>query len=95
MIKNSYVAPYSYGDYNNVPERRERKLLMTKQQIRKFQEKSKDPGFTIIPLRMFISDNGLCKVEVAICKGNREYDKRQIIKEKESKREMSRAIKNY
>ena len=67
----------------------------------KEQEQSKlikevqTPGFTIIPIKMFINDKGLCKLEIALCKGKKEYDKRESIKQKDTKREIDRILKNY
>ncbi|MCF0159604.1 MAG: SsrA-binding protein SmpB [Bacteroidaceae bacterium] len=92
-VKNMHIAEYSYGSYNNHATRRERKLLLTKKELRKLQQDSKNPGFTIVPIRMFLNDKGLCKVAIALAKGKREYDKRQTLKEKDDKREMARMFK--
>ena len=64
-IKNMYVAPYFYGSYNNHQARRDRKLLLTKKELRKLQQTDKTPGLTIVPVRMFINEKGLCKVVIA------------------------------
>lgn len=92
-LKNANISQYFYGSYNNHNERRERKLLLNKKELRKLQEAIKNPGFTIIPLRLFINDRGFVKVKLAIAKGKKEYDKRASIKEKEDKRNMARAMK--
>ena len=84
---------YFYGSYNNHNARRERKLLLTKKELDKLQRGSKDPGFTIIPVRMFINEKGLAKVVVALAKGKKQYDKREALKEKDDKRDMARAFK--
>lgn len=92
-LKNANISQYFYGSYNNHNERRERKLLLNKKELRKLQESIKNPGFTIIPLRLFLNDRGFVKVKLAIAKGKKEYDKRASIKEKEDKRNMARAMK--
>ncbi len=92
-VKNMYIAEYFYGTYNNHEARRDRKLLLTKKEIKKIETAAKNNGFTIIPTRMFINDKGLAKVVVAIAKGKKEYDKRESIKARDDKREMDRAFK--
>ena len=76
-VKNMYVAEYFYGTYNNHTARRDRKLLLTKKELRKIESAARNNGFTIIPTRLFINDKGLAKVVVAIAKGKKEYDKRE------------------
>lgn len=93
-VKNMYVALYDQGSYNNHVERRERKLLLNKKEIRNLQDDIKAPGFTIVPVRIFINDKGLAKMVIALARGKKEYDKRQSLKEKEDKREMDRAMKH-
>lgn len=89
-IKNMYVAEYFYGTYNNHVARRDRKLLLSKKEIRKLEKNGKEAGFTIVPLRLFINDRGLAKLVIGIGRGKKEYDKRQSIKEREDKRSMAR-----
>ncbi|MCF0179717.1 MAG: SsrA-binding protein SmpB [Bacteroidales bacterium] len=93
--KNVYIAEYFYGTYNNHNSHRDRKLLLTKKELRGLAADSKEPGLTIVPLRLFINDNGLAKMEIALCKGKKEYDKRETLKDKEDRRAMDRAIKHY
>ncbi|MBR4779065.1 MAG: SsrA-binding protein, partial [Bacteroidaceae bacterium] len=81
-VKNMNIAEYFYGSYNNHNARRERKLLLTKKELRSLQNQEKNPGFTIVPVRLFINDKGLAKVVIALARGKKEYDKRQSIKEK-------------
>lgn len=81
-IKNMYIGEYFYGSYNNHASRRDRKLLLKKKEIREIGKSSKDSGFSIVPLRVFINDKGLAKVVIALAKGKKVYDKRQTIKEK-------------
>ena len=92
-VKNMYVALYMEGSYNNHVERRERKLLLNKKEIRNLQDDTKAPGFTIVPVRLFINEKGLAKLVIALARGKKEYDKRQTLKEKEDRREMDRAKK--
>ena len=89
------ISPYFYGSYSNQPSKRDRKLLLNKREIRHLQEATKEPGYTIVPTLIFIDNNGRAKVNIALAKGKKEYDKRQTLKEKEDRREMDRAIKHY
>lgn len=89
-IKNMYIAPYQFGTYNNHAERRERKLLLTRKEIRSLEKDGKESGFTIVPLRLFISERGLAKLVVGIGRGKKEYDKRESIRERDDKRAMAR-----
>lgn len=93
-VKNMYVALYTEGSYNNHVERRERKLLLNRKEIRNLQEETKTPGFTIVPVRLFINEKGLAKMVIALARGKKEYDKRQTLREKEDRREMDRAMKH-
>lgn len=91
-VKNMYIAEYFYGTYNNHTERRERKLLLSRKEIRQLEKESKEPGNTIVPLRLFISDRGLAKLVIGVGRGKKEYDKRQSIKERDDKRAIARAF---
>ena len=92
-VKNMNISQYSYGSYNNHVERRERKLLLNKKELRNLETETKAPGFTIVPVRLFINEKGLAKLVIALARGKKEYDKRQSIKDKEDRREMDRAMK--
>lgn len=94
-MKNSYIAEYSLGSYNNHSTRRDRKLLLNKKEIRALVDETRNPGFAIIPLRMYINEKSLAKVTIALCRGKKEYDKRNTLKEKQDRREIDRAIKRY
>lgn len=94
-VKGMNISPYFFGSYNNHESKRDRKLLLTKREIHKLQEATKQVGFTIIPILVFIDAKGRAKVDIALAKGKKEYDKRQTLKEKEDKREMDRAIKHF
>ena len=93
-VKNMNITEYFYGSYNNHQARRDRTLLLTKKELEKLQRAIKDPGFTIVPSRMFINDRGLCKVVIALAKGKKEFDKRQSLKDRDDKREMARMFKH-
>jgi SsrA-binding protein len=92
-VKNMHVAEYFYGSYNNHSTRRDRKLLLERKELRKLQQTVMNPGFTIVPTRLFINEKGLAKLVIALAKGKHQYDKRQSIKENEDKREMARMFK--
>lgn len=91
--RNMHIAEYFYGTYNNHNARRDRKLLLNKNELRKLMRLTKETGFTIIPVRLFINERGLAKVVIAVARGKKQYDKRQSIKEKEDKRSMDRMFK--
>ncbi len=91
-VKNMYIAEYFYGTYNNHTERRERKLLLNKKEIRELEKNGKEAGFTIVPLRLFISDRGYAKLVIGIARGKKEYDKRQSIRERDDKRALARVM---
>ena len=94
-VKNMYIAPYELGSYNNHASRRDRKLLLNRKEIRNLQNDASSPGYTIVPLRLFIEENGRAKLEIALCKGKREFDKRASLRERDDKREMDRIRKSF
>jgi SsrA-binding protein len=94
-VKGMNISPYFYGSYANHEAKRDRKLLLTKREIRRLEDASKQPGYTIVPTLIFIDENGRAKVDLALCRGKKEFDKRQSLKEKEDRRDMDRAIKIY
>ena len=94
-VKNMYVAEYFYGSYNNHTARRDRKLLLERRELRKLKQSVKNPGFTIVPTRLFINEKGLAKLVIALARGKHEYDKRESIKERDDKREMDRIRRNF
>jgi SsrA-binding protein len=89
-IKQMHIAPYSMAASYNHDAVRERKLLLNKKELNKLQTKFAEKGLSIIPLRIFINDRGLAKVEVALAKGKKIHDKRESIKEKDVKRDLQR-----
>ena len=94
-VKGMNISPYFYGSYANHSARRDRKLLLKKREIKRLEEEVKQPGLTIVPTLVFIDDMGLAKMDIALARGKREFDKRQTLKEKEDRREMDRAMKHY
>ena len=92
-MKNMNVSEYFYGTYNNHEARRDRKLLLNRRELKKIEQLSKNTGFTIVPVRLFINEKGLAKVLIAVAKGKKLYDKRQSLKEKDDKRDMDRVRK--
>ena len=94
-VKGMNISPYFYGSYNNHESKRDRKLLLNKKEIHNLQEDTKQVGFTIIPTLLFIDDHGRAKLDIALCRGKKEFDKRQTLKEKEDRREMDRARKRF
>lgn len=94
-VKGMYVAEYFYGSYNNHIARRDRKLLLSRKEIAKLEKESSDPGYTVIPLKLFISDRGYAKLEIGVARGKKQFDKRQSIKEREDKRSLERIRKSH
>lgn len=94
-VKNMHITEYFYGSYNNHVVRRDRKLLLNKKEIKKLERGTKETGFTIVPVRMFINEKGLAKLVIALAKGKKQYDKRESLKEKDDRRDMDRIRKNY
>jgi len=91
-IKNMNIAAYSEGTHYNHEPNRERKLLLSKTELNKLQKKLKDQGLTIIPIRLFISQSGYAKLEIALAKGKKEFDKRESIKKRDTEREINRKL---
>jgi len=90
---NIHIAAYFFGTYNNHEVLRERKLLLTRRELHKLEKKIKETGLTIVPVKLFINEKGFAKLEIALARGKKNYDKRQSIKEKEDRRSIDRAIK--
>lgn len=94
-IKNLNISEYFNGNLNNHEPTRERKLLLTKKQLERFKSKLEEKGLTIVPTEIFINDKGFVKIEIALSRGKKTYDKKQIIKENDIKKEMDRELKKY
>ncbi len=93
FIRNMHIAHYFNGTYNNVEEKRDRKLLLNKPELNKLGSKLKNQGLTIIPIRLFINEKEYAKLEIALAKGKKLYDKRDDIKKKDIEQEASRRLK--
>ncbi|NLZ94455.1 MAG: SsrA-binding protein SmpB, partial [Bacteroidales bacterium] len=91
IIHNMHISPYEMGSYFNQDPIRNRRLLAHKREIRKLAATVKQDGMTLIPLRVYLANNGLIKVELGVCKGKKNYDKRQTLKAKDAKREVERS----
>lgn len=94
IIHNMHISPYDMGSYFNADPIRNRRLLAHKREIRKLADTVKQDGMTLIPLSVYLAKNGLIKVELGVCKGKKNYDKRQTLKAKDAKREMERIHKH-
>ena len=94
-VKNMHGAEYFYGSYNNHSARRDRKLLLERKELRKLRQAVKNPGFTIVPTRLFINEKGLAKLVIGLARGKHEYDKRESIKERDDKREIDRLRRKF
>lgn len=93
ILYNTHISPYEQASYLNVEATRPRKLLLHKAQIRKITGRLTQRGLTLIPLKVYFNDRGFAKVEIALCKGKKLYDKREDIKRRESDLEMRRVMK--
>ncbi len=93
-VRNLLISEYSNSSFYHHDIKRDRALLLQKKELKKLRIKSEEKGFTIVPLRIFINDRGYAKLEIALAQGKKEFDKRETIKERESKRELDR-IRKY
>lgn len=94
-VKNLHISPYKFGNHYNHDPMRERKLLLNKRELRKIDGKLKEKGLTMIAVEMYITERGYAKLDVALAKGKKFYDKRNTLKAKDTKREMDREMKRY
>jgi SsrA-binding protein len=94
-VKNIHIAEYKEAGYANHIAKSDRKLLLHKKELLKLQAKLKDKGVTIIPTKIFFNDRGFAKLEIALSRGKKMFDKRENKKEQEAKREMDRAVKRF
>lgn len=94
-VTGMYIAEYSYGSYLNHEPKRLRKLLLNKKEIKSIVSALQDVGITIVPLKLYINSKGWAKIEIALARGKKMHDKRQDLKQKDDKRQMDRALKDY
>ena len=92
-VRGMNIAEYAYGTYNNHDPRNDRKLLLSRKELKKLNRKVREKGFTIVALRIFVAESGYAKLEIALAKGKREFDKREDIKQKDIKRDIDRLRK--
>jgi SsrA-binding protein len=92
-VRSLHIAEYRFGTTYNHLAVHDRKLLLNRQELRKLENKLKDKGYTIIPLRIFLSEKGLIKMEIGLARGKKLYDKRENIKERDTQREIKRFLK--
>lgn len=92
-VKGMHIALYRFGSFYNHDVKRDRKLLLSKKELRRLHRDVEATGKTIVPLRLFINEKGLAKLEIALCTGKHEYDKRQTIRDREDKRSLQRLMK--
>ncbi len=90
FVKNLHISEYSFGTYTNHQPLQERKLLLTKKELRKLATKIKEKGYSIIPIKIFFSEKGWAKIDIGLGKGKKHYDKRNVIKEREAERDIKR-----
>lgn len=92
-LKSLHISEYSHGNVNNHDPVRDRKLLLKKRELKKIEEKLKEKGYTLVPLRIYFNEKRFAKIEIGLAKGKKLYDKRESIKQKDVQREMKRFLK--
>ena len=92
-IRSLHIAEYAFGTVNNHDPVQDRKLLLSKRELKKLEGKIKEKGYTIVPLRIFFNEKNLAKVEIGLGKGKKLHDKRETIKQRDTEREMKRYVK--
>ncbi len=95
FVINMTIQEYAFGNYYNHRPKAERKLLLNKKELKKLNKEVQNTGLTIIPLRLFINDNGYAKLNIALAKGKKLFDKRETIKDRDNKRDLDRIKKDY
>ncbi len=95
FVINMTIEEYLYGTYYNHKPKAERKLLLNRKELKKLEKEVQNTGLTIIPLRLFINENGYAKLDIAIAKGKKLYDKRETMKDRDNKRDLARIKKNF
>ena len=95
FVINMYIEEYMHGNIYNHQPKSERRLLLNKRELKKLQKEVQNVGLTIIPLRLFLTEKGWAKREIALCKGKKLYDKRETLKDRDSKRTLDRIKKDF
>ena len=92
-VKGMHIAEYEMGNINNHDPKRDRKLLLNRRELLRLEKGSTEKGLTIIPTRLFINERGVAKLEIALARGKKQYDRREALKEKDTRREMNRLLR--
>lgn len=95
FVKNMNIPEYSHGGYANHKPETLRKLLLTKRELSKIDSKIREKGLTVLPLRLYLSERGFAKLQIGVGRGKKKFDKRQSLKQKDTKREIDRVMKKY
>ncbi|MBU0484833.1 MAG: SsrA-binding protein SmpB [Proteobacteria bacterium] len=95
FLYNVHISPYVFATHESPDPRRTRKLLLSRREIKKLIGKTQEKGLTLIPLKIYFNDRGLAKIELGLCQGKKLYDKRAVIKKKDTDRDLQRVMKNY
>lgn len=95
FVINMTVQDYSHASHFSHNPKSERKLLLNRSELKKLEKQVKNSGLTIIPLLLYTNDKGLAKIEIALCRGKKDYDKRETLKDRDSKRDLSRIKKAF
>jgi len=95
FVINMYIDEYTHATYFNHQARRERKLLLNKKELKKLFKEVNTSGLTIVPLRLFLNEKGLAKLEIALCRGKKLHDKRNTLRDRDNKRDLARIKKNF
>jgi len=93
FVKSLHISEYEMGTHYNHEAKRDRKLLLNRKELQKLEKKVKESGFTIVPIRLFVNDRGLAKLEIALARGKKVYDKRETLKQKDAQRDMDRMMR--
>ena len=94
-VKQMHISEYRFGSYSNHDVKRDRKLLLTRKELRKLDRLTQESGKTIIPLRLFITEKGFAKLEIGLCQGKHTYDKRDALRKADDQRELQRAMRSF
>ncbi|WP_396188491.1 SsrA-binding protein SmpB [Flavobacterium sp.] len=95
FVINSTIEEYAYGTHYNHRAKSERKLLLNRKELKKLEKEVQNKGLTIVPLKLFTNDKGLAKLEIALCRGKKNFDKRETMKERDTKRDLDRVKKMF
>jgi SsrA-binding protein len=95
FVINMFIEEYLYGHSYNHKPKSERRLLLQKRELKKLEKEVKNVGLTIVPLRLFLTDKGWAKIDIALCKGKKTYDKREVIRDRDNKRDLARVKKEF